>query len=71
MLLASPQPPTAIFAESDVLAFGSESLCYIALTFDKVSSWYKALVVAGAVEHGLPTPHIEWLQTTVSLPIQT
>jgi AIG2 family protein len=30
--------------------------------------WYKALVVAGAVEHGLPKPYIEWLRTTVSQP---
>lgn len=25
--------------------------------------WYKALVVAGAVEHGLPNDYIEWLRT--------
>jgi gamma-glutamylcyclotransferase len=30
--------------------------------------WYKALVVAGGVEHGLPSPYIEWLRTVVSQP---
>ena len=25
--------------------------------------WYKALVIAGAVEHGLPKAYVEWLQT--------
>lgn len=25
--------------------------------------WYKALVVAGAVEHGLPNEYVEWLRT--------
>ncbi len=25
--------------------------------------WYKALVVAGAVEHGLPLGYVEWLRT--------
>ncbi len=25
--------------------------------------WYKALVVAGAVEHGLPNDYVEWLRT--------
>ena len=24
--------------------------------------WYKALVVAGAVEHGLPNTYVEWLR---------
>lgn len=28
--------------------------------------WYKAFVVAGAVEHGLPFPYIEWLRTIES-----
>jgi gamma-glutamylcyclotransferase len=28
--------------------------------------WYKALVIAGAVEHGLPAPYIEWLRTVDS-----
>jgi gamma-glutamylcyclotransferase len=30
--------------------------------------WYKALVVAGAGEHGLPGPYIEWLRTIDSKP---
>lgn len=30
--------------------------------------WYKALVIAGAVEHGLPAPYVEWLRTVVSQP---
>lgn len=25
--------------------------------------WYKALVIAGAVEHGLPNEYLEWLRT--------
>src|SRR3990172_1264710 len=29
--------------------------------------WYKAYVVAGAVEHQLPFPYIEWLRTVESL----
>lgn len=28
--------------------------------------WYKAFVVAGAVEHGLPFPYVEWLRTMES-----
>ncbi len=30
--------------------------------------WYKALVIAGAVEHGLPTAYVEWLRTCQSQP---
>lgn len=30
--------------------------------------WYKALVIAGAVEHGLPPAYLEWLRTVVSQP---
>jgi hypothetical protein len=30
--------------------------------------WYKAYVVAGAVEHGLPSVYIEWLRTFPALP---
>ena len=25
--------------------------------------WYKALVISGAIEHGLPEPYVEWLRT--------
>ena len=28
--------------------------------------WYKAYVVAGAMEHGLPFPYVEWLRTAES-----
>jgi hypothetical protein len=30
--------------------------------------WYKALVIAGATEHNLPQPYIEWLRTLDSKP---
>lgn len=30
--------------------------------------WYKALVVAGAAEHALPGPYVEWLRTADSKP---
>jgi gamma-glutamylcyclotransferase len=30
--------------------------------------WYKAFVVAGAMEHDLPAPYIEWLRTFPSQP---
>ena len=30
--------------------------------------WYKALVVAGAVEHALPDAYVEWLRTIDSKP---
>jgi gamma-glutamylcyclotransferase len=30
--------------------------------------WYKAIVVAGAIEHGLPNAYIEWLRTVSSQP---
>jgi gamma-glutamylcyclotransferase len=30
--------------------------------------WYKALVVAGAVEQGLPAAYVEWLRTCTSQP---
>jgi gamma-glutamylcyclotransferase len=30
--------------------------------------WYKAFVVAGAVEHGLPAAYVEWLRTFESQP---
>lgn len=29
--------------------------------------WYKAYVVSGAIEHGLPVTYIEWLRTAESL----
>lgn len=30
--------------------------------------WYKELVIAGAVEHGLPQSYVEWLRTVESQP---
>jgi gamma-glutamylcyclotransferase len=30
--------------------------------------WYKALVIAGATEHALPGPYVEWLRTVESKP---
>jgi gamma-glutamylcyclotransferase len=30
--------------------------------------WYKALVIAGAIEHGLPVAYLEWLRTCESRP---
>jgi hypothetical protein len=29
--------------------------------------WYKAFVVAGAYEHGLPGSYVEWIETTKSI----
>jgi hypothetical protein len=29
--------------------------------------WYKALTLAGAVEHGLPKDYVEWVRTVVSI----
>ena len=44
---------------------------YIATAIEPVLrpyDWYKALVVAGAIEHGLPDSYIEWLRTFHSQP---
>ena len=30
--------------------------------------WYKAIVIAGAVEHGLPEPYVKWIRTVESKP---
>ena len=30
--------------------------------------WYKALVVAGAIEHSLPPAYVEWIRTFHSQP---
>ena len=43
-----------------------EAVTYVATSKDPALfpyDWYKALVIAGAVEHGLPDPYIEWLRT--------
>jgi len=29
--------------------------------------WYKAVVICGAIEHGLPSEYIEWLRTFISM----
>ncbi len=44
----------------------SVAITYVATTKDptlRPYHWYKALVVAGAVEHGLPNAYVEWLRT--------
>jgi len=49
------------------------ALTYIATKKEPASRpyhWYKALVIAGAVEHGLPALYIEWLRTVDSQPDQ-
>jgi hypothetical protein len=46
-------------------------LAYVADKKDstlKPYHWYKALVIAGALEHGLPVKYVEWLRTTSSKP---
>lgn len=48
-----------------------EAVAYIAVkkaTSVKPYHWYKAFVVAGAAEHGLPQAYIEWLRTFESQP---
>lgn len=43
-----------------------EGLTYIATKKDPASSpydWYKALVIAGAMEHKLPPEYVKWLHT--------
>jgi cation transport regulator ChaC len=48
-----------------------EGVAYIATEKDpavKPYHWYKAFVVAGAVEHGLPPAYVEWLRTFESQP---
>jgi gamma-glutamylcyclotransferase len=49
----------------------SKVMAYVATIKEPVLRpyhWYKALVVAGAVEHNLPVPYIEWLRTFESWP---
>jgi cation transport regulator ChaC len=48
-----------------------KAIAYVATAKDpalRPYHWYKALVVAGAVEHDLPEPYIEWLRTVDSKP---
>ena len=43
-----------------------EAITYIATSKEpalRPYHWYKALVVAGAVEHGLPESYVEWMRT--------
>jgi hypothetical protein len=47
-----------------------DAVMYYATSKDsslKPHHWYKACVVAGAVEHQLPSPYIEWLRTVESI----
>jgi gamma-glutamylcyclotransferase len=47
------------------------AIAYIATEKDPAYQpyhWYKALVIAGAVEHNLPDSYIEWLRTVDSKP---
>jgi len=49
------------------------AVAYVAVATKKDPSlrpyhWYKAFVVAGAVEHGLPQSYVEWLRTFESQP---
>lgn len=46
-----------------------ETTTYIAVAKEpalRPYHWYKALVVAGAIEHGLPEAYVEWLRTCES-----
>ena len=46
-----------------------DAITYIAMAKEpalRPYHWYKALVVAGAVEHGLPVAYVEWLRTCES-----
>jgi cation transport regulator ChaC len=48
-----------------------EAFTYVATRKDASAQpyhWYKALVIAGAVEHGLPAAYVEWLRTFTSKP---
>jgi len=48
-----------------------EAFAYVAERKDPSAEpyqWYKALVIAGAVEHGLPNTYVEWLRTSGSQP---
>jgi len=53
-----------------VTSFGTrQALAYVATAKEptlRPYHWYKALVVAGATEHRLPDPYIEWLRTIES-----
>ena len=46
-----------------------QALAYVATAKEPALTpyhWYKALVVAGATEHRLPDPYVEWLRTVES-----
>ncbi len=48
-----------------------EAVAYVATAKEpalRPYHWYKALVVAGAAEHALPKPYVEWLRTVDSKP---
>lgn len=49
----------------------SEAVVYVATAKEPALCpyhWYKALVVAGAIEHALPPAYVEWLRTASSKP---
>ncbi|HEV8308569.1 MAG TPA: gamma-glutamylcyclotransferase family protein [Methylomirabilota bacterium] len=61
------------YREARVTVFTSganrEALAYVATAKEpalRPYHWYKALVVAGATEHALPRPYVEWLRTVES-----
>lgn len=60
------EPVTAVVSSGPV-----DALAYVATAKEpalRPYHWYKALVVAGACEHGLPQPYVEWLRTIDSKP---
>lgn len=48
----------------DAIAYIADNTASLLRPYD----WYKALVVAGAMEHGLPDAYVEWLQAVDSQP---
>lgn len=48
----------------------TEAIAYVATNKTRLLKpyhWYKALVIAGAVEHGLPARYVEWLRAFESV----
>jgi gamma-glutamylcyclotransferase len=61
------EEPVTVVAGSDT----RDATTYVAMAKEPALTpyhWYKALVVAGAVEHGLPAVYVEWLRTCASQP---
>lgn len=60
---------TVLVQKSDGTA--ANAIAYIATTIEPAMrpyNWYKALVVAGATEHALPSSYVEWVRTFQSQP---